>query len=283
MVPIPSAATVPTAVVEVVANRAAAVGQGAGRVWPHRSATEGIAAHPRIGDALEVGPREFARATGETTRAEIPGRTTIEWTSTVKPTAAIERAAAVDSPAIEAAITAEVTGAATDVAAAAEITAAKVATAEVAAATAKIAASATSAAEVATAATETAAATTVKSTATMTATAAVCPRHRRGHHLAGDHGCRHHDPKPTPERVRPMHRVFSETGCSHHECVIDSQGSANLFECQRRGVGQSHAVDPPLDHMRRRLPLARRRDHLNPGGHASADGVGRRARHHLLE
>ena len=259
MVPIPSAATVPAAAVEVVANRAAAVGQGAGRVGSHRSATEGIAAHARIGDPLEVGPREFARATGKASGTEIPGRTTIERATAVKPTTPVESASAAKvTIATESAIATEVTVSA-KVASSAEIPAAEVPAAKVAAAPPEVAAAA---AKVTTAAAKSSAphrptATATKTTTAMAATAAVRPRHRRGRHLARDHSRHDHDSEPTSGLRQPMHRVFSETGCGHKLFFNRSSlHSAHLFECQWRGVWQVHAVDPSLDHVRRRLPLA---------------------------
>ena len=264
MVAIPSAATVPAAVVKVVANRAAAVSQGAGRVGPHRSAAEGITTHALTGDSLEVGPRDFARATRKASGTKISGRTTVERTAAVESAASIERAATVDAATvdaatIDAAITAEVAGAAAKITAVAEITSAEVATAEVTTTTAEVAATA---AEVTATAAEPAAAhgpasTATKASTAVAATTAMRPGDRRGRHLARDHGRHDHDSKPTSGLRQPMHRVFSETGCGHKLSINRSSlHSAHLLECQRRGVGQVHAVDPPLDHVRRRLPLA---------------------------
>lgn len=264
MVAIPSAATVPAAVVKVVANRAAAVGQGAGRVGPHRSAAEGITTHALTSDSLEVGPRDFARATCKAPGTKISSRTTVERTAAVEPTASIERATAVDAATvdaatIDAAITAEVAGAAAKITAVAEITSAEVATAEVTTTTAEVAATA---AEVTATAAEPAAAhgpasTATKASTAVAATTAMRPGDRRGRHLARDHGRHDHDSEPTSGLRQPMHRVFSETGCGHKLSINRSSlHSAHLLECQRCGVGQVHAVDPPLDHVRRRLPLA---------------------------
>jgi hypothetical protein len=259
MVAIPSAATVPAAVVKVVANRAAAVGQGAGRVGPHRSAAEGITTHALTSDSLEVGPRDFARATCKAPGTKISGRTTVERTAAVEPTASIERATAVDAATIDAAITAEVAGPAAKITAVAEITSAEVATAEVTTTTAEVAATA---AEVTATAAEPAAAhgpasTATKASTAVAATTAMRPGDRRGRHLARDHGRHDHDSEPTSGLRQPMHRVFSETGCGHKLFINRSSlHSAHLLECQRCGVGQVHAVDPPLDHVRRRLPLA---------------------------
>ncbi len=261
MVPIPSAATVPAAAVEVVANHPAAVGQGAGRVGPHRSAAEGVAAHARIGDPLEVGPREFARTAGKATGAEIPGCATIERATAVKPTAPVESATTVESPSpVESAIATEVTSAA-KVAGSSKITAAEVPAAKVAAA-AEVATT-TAAAKVTTAASKSSAthrpattATATKTTTAMTATAAVRPRRRWSRHLARDHGRHDHNSKPPSKRHWLMHRLFSETGWGRHLSIHKSARSAHLLECQRRGVGQVHAVDPALDHVRRRLSFA---------------------------
>jgi hypothetical protein len=264
MVAIPSAATVPAAVVKVVANRAAAVGQGAGRVGPHRSAAEGITTHALTSDSLEVGPRDFARATCKAPGTKISGRTTVERTAAVEPTASIERATAVDAATvhaatIDAAITAEVAGAAAKITAVAEITSAEVATAEVTTTATEVAATTT---EVTATAAEPAAAhgpasTATKASTAVAATTAMRPGDRRGRHLARDHGRHDHDSEPTSGLRQPMHRVFSETGCGHKLSINRSSlHSAHLLECQRRGVGQVHAVDPPLDHVRRRLPLA---------------------------
>ena len=196
MVPIPSAATVPAAAVEVVANHPAAVGQGAGRVGPHSSAAEGVAAHARIGDPLEVGPGEFTRTAGKATGTEIPGCATIERATAVKPTAPIERATTVESPSpVESAIATEVTSAA-KVAGSSKITAAEVPAAKVAAAAAEVAT--TTAAK--SSATHRPAATATKTTTAMTASAAVRPRHRRGGHLAHDHGRDDHNSKPSSKR-----------------------------------------------------------------------------------
>ena len=257
MVAIPSAATVPAAVVKVVANRAAAVSQGAGRVGPHRSAAEGITTHALTSDSLEVGPRDFARATCKAPGTKISGRTTVERTAAVEPAASIERAAAVDAATvhaatIDAAITAEVAGAAAKITAVAEITSAEVATAEVT----------TTATEVTSTTAEPAAAhgpasTATKASTAVAATTAMRPGDRRGRHLARDHGRHDHDSEPTSGLRQPMHRVFSETGCGHKLSINRSSlHSAHLLERQWRGVGQVHAVDPPLDHVRRRLPLA---------------------------
>jgi hypothetical protein len=254
-------------VVEVVANRAAAVGQGTGRVGPHCSAAEGIAAHARIGDALEVGPREFARATGETTRAKISGRTTVERATAVKPTTPVESASAVKvASAVESASAAKVAIAtepaiATEVTGSAEIPAAEVPAAKVAAAAPEVAATAakvtTTAAKSSAPHRPAATATATKTTTAMAATAAVRPRHRRRRHLARDHSRHDHDSEPTSGLRQPMHRMFSETGCGHKLFINRSSlHSAHLFECQWRGVGHVHAVDPALDHVRRRLPLA---------------------------
>jgi hypothetical protein len=250
-------------VVKVVANRAAAVSQGAGRVGPHRSAAEGITTHALTGDSLEVGPRDFARATCKAPGTKISGRTTVERTAAVESAASIERATAVDAATvdaatIDAAITAEVAGAA-KITAVAEITSAEVATAEVTTTTAEVAATA---AEVTATAAEPAAAhgpasTATKASTAVAATTAMRPGDRRGRHLARDHGRHDHDSEPTSGLRQPMHRVFSETGCGHKLSINRSSlHSAHLLECQRRGVGQVHAVDPPLDHVRRRLPLA---------------------------
>jgi hypothetical protein len=264
MVAIPSAATVPAAVVKVVANRAAAVGQGAGRIGPHRSAAEGITTHALTSDSLEVGPRDFARATCKAPGTKISGRTTVERTAAVEPTASIERATAVDAATvdaatIDAAITAEVAGAAAKITAVAEITSAEVATAEVTTTATEVAATTTevtaTAAEPAAAHGPPAAAT--KASTAVAATTAMRPGDRRGRHLARDHGRHDHDSEPTSGLRQPMHRVFSETGCGHKLSINRSSlHSAHLLECQRRGVGQVHAVDSPLDHVRRRLPLA---------------------------
>jgi hypothetical protein len=257
MVAIPSAATVPAAVVKVVANRAAAVGQGAGRVGPHRSAAEGITTHALTSDSLEVGPRDFARATCKAPGTKISSRTTVERTAAVEPTASIERATAVDAATvdaatIDAAITAEVAGAAAKITAVAEITSAEVATAEVTTTTAEVAATAAEPA-----AAHGPASTATKASTAVAATTAMRPGDRRGRHLARDHGRHDHDSEPTSGLRQPMHRVFSETGCGHKLSINRSSlHSAHLLECQRRGVGQVHAVDPPLDHVRRRLPLA---------------------------
>jgi len=259
VVPIPSAATVPAAAVEVVANHPAAVGQGAGRVGPHSSAAEGVAAHARIGDPLEVGPGEFTRTAGKATGTKIPGCATIERATAVKPTAPIERATTVESPSpVESAIATEVTSAA-KVAGSSKITAAEVPAAKVAAAAAEVAT--TTAAKVTTtaaksSATHRPAATATKTTTAMTASAAVRPRHRRGGHLARDHGRDDHNSKPSSKRHWLMHRLFSETGWGRHLSIHKSARSAHLLECQRRGVGQVHAVDPALDHVRRRLSFA---------------------------
>lgn len=196
MVPIPSAATVPAAAVEVVANHPAAVGQGAGRVGPHSSAAEGVAAHARIGDPLEVGPGEFTRAAGKATGTEIPGCATIERATAVKPTAPIERATTVESPSpVESAIATEVTSAA-KVAGSSKITAAEVPAAEVATTTA--AKVTTTAAK--SSATHRPAATATKTTTAMTASAAVRPRRRWSRHLARDHGRDDHNSKPSSKR-----------------------------------------------------------------------------------
>jgi hypothetical protein len=244
-------------VVKVVANRAAAVGQGAGRVGPHRSAAEGITTHALTSDSLEVGPRDFARATCKAPGTKISGRTTVERTAAVEPTASIERATAVDAATvdaatIDAAITAEVAGAAAKITAVAEITSAEVATAEVAATTTEVTATAAEPA-----AAHGPASTATKASTAVAATTAMRPGDRRGRHLARDHGRHDHDSEPTSGLRQPMHRVFSETGCGHKLSINRSSlHSAHLLECQRRGVGQVHAVDPPLDHVRRRLPLA---------------------------
>jgi hypothetical protein len=251
-------------VVKVVANRAAAVSQGAGRVGPHRSAAEGITTHALTSDSLEVGPRDFARATCKAPGTKISGRTTVERTAAVEPTASIERATAVDAATvhaatIDAAITAEVAGAAAKITAVAEITSAEVATAEVTTTATEVAATTT---EVTATAAEPAAAhgpasTATKASTAVAATTAMRPGDRRGRHLARDHGRHDHDSEPTSGLRQPMHRVFSETGCGHKLSMNRSSlHSAHLLECQRRGVGQVHAVDPPLDHVRRRLPLA---------------------------
>ena len=254
MVPIPSAATVPAAVVEVVANRAAAVGQGAGRVGPHGAATEGITAYARIRDPLEVGPREFSGTACKATGAEIPGRTTIERATAVEPATPVESASAAkvaiateSASAIDAAITTEVAGS-TEIPAA-EVPATKVtatAAAKITTATAKSSAPHRPAAT----------ATAAKTTTAMAATAAVRPRHRRGRHLARDHGRHDHNSEPSLKLHWLMHRLFSETGWGRHLSIHKSARSAHLLESQWRGVGQVHAVDPPLDHVRRRLPLA---------------------------
>jgi hypothetical protein len=244
-------------VVKVVANRAAAVSQGAGRVGPHRSAAEGITTHALTSDSLEVGPRDFARATCKAPGTKISGRTTVERTAAVEPTASIERATAVDAATvhaatIDAAITAEVAGAAAKITAVAEITSAEVATAEVTTTTAEVAATAAEPA-----AAHGPASTATKASTAVAATTAMRPGDRRGRHLARDHGRHDHDSEPTSGLRQPMHRVFSETGCGHKLSMNRSSlHSAHLLECQRRGVGQVHAVDPPLDHVRRRLPLA---------------------------
>jgi hypothetical protein len=244
-------------VVKVVANRAAAVSQGAGRVGPHRSAAEGITTHALTSDSLEVGPRDFARATGKAPGTKISSRTTVERTAAVEPTASIERATAVDAATvdaatIDAAITAEVAGAAAKITAVAEITSAEVATAEVTTTTAEVAATAAEPA-----AAHGPASTATKASTAVAATTAMRPGDRRGRHLARDHGRHDHDSEPTSGLRQPMHRVFSETGCGHKLSMNRSSlHSAHLLECQRRGVGQVHAVDPPLDHVRRRLPLA---------------------------
>lgn len=198
MVPIPSAATVPAAAVEVVANHPAAVSQGAGRVGPHRSAAESITAHARIGDPLEVGPGEFARTAGKATGAEISGRTTVERTAAVEPAASIEPATTVEAAAIDATITTEVAGASAKIAAAADVTAAEVSAAEVATTTA--AKVTTAAAKSSTTHRPAATATATKTTTAMTASAAVRPRRRRGGHLARDHGRHDHNSKPPSKR-----------------------------------------------------------------------------------
>jgi hypothetical protein len=256
-------------VVKVVANRAAAVSQGAGRVGPHRSAAEGITTHALTSDSLEVGPRDFARATCKAPGTKISGRTTVERTAAVEPAASIERAAAVDAATvhaatvhaatIDAAITAEVAGAAAKITAVAEITSAEVATAEVTTTATEVT---STTAEVTATAAEPAAAhgpasTATKASTAVAATTAMRPGDRRGRHLARDHGRHDHDSEPTSGLRQPMHRVFSETGCGHKLSINRSSlQSAHLLECQRCGVGQVHAVDPPLDHVRRRLPLA---------------------------
>jgi hypothetical protein len=252
-------------VVKVVANRAAAVSQGAGRVGPHRSAAEGITTHALTSDSLEVGPRDFARATCKAPGTKISGRTTVE------PAASIERAAAVDAATvhaatIDAAITAEVAGAAAKITAVAEITSAEVATAEVTTTATEVAATTTEVTATTTEVTATAAepaaahgppAAATKASTAVAATTAMRPGDRRGRHLARDHGRHDHDSEPTSGLRQPMHRVFSETGCGHKLSINRSSlQSAHLLECQRCGVGQVHAVDPPLDHVRRRLPLA---------------------------
>ena len=260
MVPIPSAATVPAAVVEVVANRTAAVGQGAGRVGPHGAATEGITAYARIRDPLEVGPREFSGTACKATGAEIPGRTTIERATAVEPATPVESASAAkvaiateSASAIDAAITTEVAGST-------EIPAAEVPATKVTATAAEVAT--TTAAKITTAAAKSpaphrpAATATATKTTTMSATAAVRPRHRRGRHLARDHGRHDHNSEPSLKLHWLMHRLFSETGWGRHLSIHKSARSAHLLESQWRGVGQVHAVDPPLDHVRRRLPLA---------------------------
>lgn len=263
MIPVPSAATVPAAVVKVVANRAAAVGQGTGRVGPHSSAAEGITAHARIGDPLEVGPREFTRTACKASGTEIPGCATIERTTAVKPAASIERASTVDAATIDAAITAEVAGAAAKITAVAEITSAKITSAKVAATevastatevtstTAKVTATAAEPA-----AAHGAAATATKASTAMAATTAMRPGDRRGRHLARDHGRHDHHSEPLSKLHWLMHRLFSETGWGRQISIYKSEHSAHLLERQRRGVGQIHTVDPPLDHVRRRLPLA---------------------------
>ena len=91
---------------------------------------------------------------------------------------------------------------------------------------------------------------------TMSATAAVRPPHRRGRHLARDHGRHDHHSEPLSKLHWLMHRLFSETGWGRQISIYKSEHSAHLLERQRRGVGQIHTVDPPLDHVRRRLPLA---------------------------
>ena len=260
MVPIPSAATVPAAVVEVVANRTAAVGQGAGRVGPHGAATEGITAYARIRDPLEVGPREFSGTACKATGAEIPGRTTIERATAVEPATPVESASAAkvaiateSASAIDAAITTKVAGST-------EIPAAEVPATKVTATAAEVAA--TTAAKITTAAAKSpaphrpAATATATKTTTMSATAAVRPRHRRGRHLARDHGRHDHNSEPSLKLHWLMHRLFSETGWGRHLSIHKSARSAHLLESQWRGVGQVHAVNPPLDHVRRRLPLA---------------------------
>jgi hypothetical protein len=258
-------------VVKVVANRAAAVSQGAGRVGPHRSAAEGITTHALTSDSLEVGPRDFARATCKAPGTKISGRTTVERTAAVEPTASIERATAVDAATvhaatIDAAITAEVAGAAAKITAVAEITSAEVATAEVTTTATEVAATTTEVTATTTEVTATAAepaaahgpaSTATKASTAVAATTAMRPGDRRGRHLARDHGRHDHDSEPTSGLRQPMHRVFSETGCGHKLSINRSSlQSAHLLECQRCGVGQVHAVDPPLDHVRRRLPLA---------------------------
>jgi hypothetical protein len=253
VVPVPSAATVPAAAVKVVANHPAAVGQGAGRVGPHSSAAEGVAAHARIGDPLEVGPGEFTRTAGKATGTEIPGCATIERATAVKPTAPIERATTVES-----AIATEVTSAA-KVAGSSKITAAEVPAAKVAAAAAEVAT--TTAAKVTTTAAEPAAAhgsaaTATKASAAMAATTAMRPGDRRGRHLARDHGRHDQHSEPLSKLHWLMHRLFSETGWGRQISIYKSEHSAHLLERQRRGVWQVHTVDPPLDHVRRRLPLA---------------------------
>ena len=267
MVPIPSAATVPAAVVEVVANRTAAVGQGAGRVGPHGAATEGITAYARIRDPLEVGPREFSGTACKATGAEIPGRTTIERATAVEPATPVESAsaakiasaakvaiAAESASAIDAAITTEVAGST-------EIPAAEVPATKVTATATKV--TATAAAKITTATAKSSAphrpaatATAAKTTTAMAATATVRPRHRRGRHLARDHGRHDHNSEPSLKLHWLMHRLFSETGWGRHLSIHKSARSAHLLESQWRGVGQVHAVNPPLDHVRRRLPLA---------------------------
>ena len=268
MVPIPSAATVPAAVVEVVANRAAAVGQGTGRVGPHGAATEGITAYARIGDPLEVGPREFSGTACKATGAEISGRTAIEWATAVEPTASVESASAAkvasaagSAIAIDAAITTEVTGTAAKIAAATDVTSAEVPATKVTATAAEVAT--TTAAKVTATAAKSPAphrpattATATKTTTAMSATAAVRPPHRRGRHLARDHGRHDHNSEPSLKLHWLMHRLFSETGWGRHLSIHKSARSAHLLESQWRGVGQVHAVDRALDHVRRRLPLA---------------------------
>ena len=268
MVPIPSAATVPAAVVEVVANRAAAVGQGTGRVGPHGAATEGITAYARIGDPLEVGPREFSGTACKAAGAEISGRTAIEWATAVEPTASVESASAAkvaiateSAIAIDATITTEVTGAAAKIAAATDVTSAEVPATKVTATAAEVAT--TTAAKVTATAAKSPAphrpattATATKTTTAMSATAAVRPRHRRGRHLARDHGRHDHNSEPSLKLHWLMHRLFSETGWGRHLSIHKSARSAHLLESQWRGVGQVHAVDRALDHVRRRLPLA---------------------------
>jgi hypothetical protein len=269
VVPVPSAATVPAAAVKVVANHPAAVGQGAGRVGPHSSAAEGITAHALTGDSLEVGPREFARATRKASGTEIPGCATIERATAIKPAASIERESTVDAATIDAAITAEVAGAAAKITAAAEITAvaeitsaeitsAKVAATEVASTATEVASTAT---EVTSTTAEPAAAhgpasTATKASTAVAATTAMRPGDRRGRHLARDHGRHDHNSEPLSKLHWLMHRLFSETGWGRQISIYKSEHSAHLLERQWRGVGQVHAVDPSLDHVRRRLPLA---------------------------
>jgi hypothetical protein len=266
VVAVPATASIPAPVVEVVTNHAAAVGQGTGRVRPHRAAAEGIAAHARIGDPLKVCPGEFSSTTGKATGAEIPGCATIERATTVKPTAPVECAIAtkVASAAVKSAIATEVTGAtvesaiATEVAGSSKIPAAEVPAAKVAAAAPEVAAAT---AKVTTAAAKSSAphrpaATATKASAAMAATAAVCPRDRRSRHLARDHGRHDHNSKPLSKLHWLMHRLFSETGWGRQISIHKSERSAHLLERQWRGVGQVHAVDPSLDHVRRRLPLA---------------------------
>jgi hypothetical protein len=225
VIAIPSAAAVPAAAVEVVANRAAPIGESTRRVRTHRTAAEGVAAHALIRDSLEVGTREFSSTAGKPTGAEVPRRTAVERASAVEPTATVERTATVDSPALNDAIAAEVAGTAqvavaTEVTAPTKITAAEVPSAKVAAASAKVASAAakvTSAAPVPST-THPAATATSEATAAMAATPAAVRQCDRGrHHLADDRSRYDHCSKPTCGPHRPMHRMFSGTGYGHEQ------------------------------------------------------------------
>jgi len=225
VIAIPSAAAVPAAAVEVVANRAAPIGESTRRVRTHRTAAQGVAAHALIRDSLEVGTREFSSTAGKPTGAEVPRRTAVERASAVEPTATVERTATVDSPALNDAIAAEVAGTAqvavaTEVTTPTKITAAEIPSAKVAATAAKVAAAAakvTSAAPVPST-THPAATATSEATAAMAATPAAVRQCDRGrHHLADDRSRYDHCSKPTCGPHRPMHRMFSETGYGHEQ------------------------------------------------------------------
>jgi hypothetical protein len=232
VIAIPSAAAVPAAAVEVVANRAAPIGESTRRVRTHRTAAQGVAAHALIRDSLEVGTREFSSTAGKPTGAEVPRRTAVERASAVEPTATVERTATVDSPALNDAIAAEVAGTAqvavaTEVTTPTKITAAEIPSAKVAATSAKVAATAAkvtaAAAKVTSAApvpstTHPAATATSEATAAMAATPAAVRQCDRGrHHLADDRSRYDHCSKPTCGPHRPMHRMFSGTGYGHEQ------------------------------------------------------------------